>query len=104
MQIQYSASSVEVRRMVDYLAGIFGKMWLTVFIILKLHVPIFAGSAFQYWPYLRKLDLSCNKAAGGGFRESAAHLTSFKQLQLLDIHQCSLSEDDVAALSNIYIF
>lgn len=104
MQIQYSASSGEVSRMVDYMPDIFGKIWHTVFIIIKLHVPIFTGSAFQYWPYLRKLDLSCNKAAGGGFGESAACLTSFKQLQLLDIHQCCLSEDDVAALSNIFFF
>lgn len=61
----------------------------------------YLSSAFQYWPYLRKLDLSCNKAAGGGFGESAACLTSFKQLQLLDIHQCCLSEDDVAALTQV---
>ncbi|XP_075058198.1 leucine-rich repeat-containing protein 31 [Mixophyes fleayi] len=59
------------------------------------------GSAFQYWPYLRKLDLSCNKAAGGGFREAAAHLTAFKQLELLNIHQCCLTGDDVAALTQV---
>ncbi|XP_072264172.1 leucine-rich repeat-containing protein 31 [Pyxicephalus adspersus] len=61
----------------------------------------YLSSAFQYWPYLRKLDLSCNKAAGGGFRESAARLTSFKQLELLDIHQCCLSAEDVAALTQV---
>ncbi|XP_063775669.1 leucine-rich repeat-containing protein 31 [Pseudophryne corroboree] len=59
------------------------------------------SSAFQYWPFLRRLDLSCNKAAGGGFREAAAHLTAFKQLELLDIHQCSLTGDDVAALTQV---
>nr|DBA26158.1 TPA: hypothetical protein GDO54_010455 [Pyxicephalus adspersus] len=66
-----------------------------------LLLAVSPGSAFQYWPYLRKLDLSCNKAAGGGFRESAARLTSFKQLELLDIHQCCLSAEDVAALTQV---
>ncbi|KAM5163740.1 leucine-rich repeat-containing protein 31 [Mantella aurantiaca] len=61
----------------------------------------YLSSAFQYWPYLRKLDLSCNKAAGGGFEESAARLTSFKHLELLDIHQCCLSGNDVAALTQV---
>ncbi|XP_069829923.1 leucine-rich repeat-containing protein 31 [Dendropsophus ebraccatus] len=61
----------------------------------------FLSSAFQYWPYLRKLDLSCNKATGGGFCEAAAQLTAFKQLELLDIHQCSLSSEDVTALTQV---
>ncbi|KAM4041821.1 leucine-rich repeat-containing protein 31 [Anomaloglossus baeobatrachus] len=59
------------------------------------------SAAFQYWPYLRKLDLSCNKAAGGGFSEAAARLTAFKQLELLDIHQCCLSRADVTALTQV---
>ncbi|KAG9468788.1 hypothetical protein GDO78_021933, partial [Eleutherodactylus coqui] len=59
------------------------------------------SSAFQYWPYLLKLDLSCNKATGGGFCEAAARLTAFKQLELLDIHQCCLSRDDVKALTQV---
>ncbi|CAJ0922630.1 unnamed protein product [Ranitomeya imitator] len=58
-------------------------------------------SAFQYWPYLRKLDLSCNKATGGGFCEAAARLTAFKQLEMLDIHQCCLSRADVTALTQV---
>ncbi|KAM3930531.1 leucine-rich repeat-containing protein 31 [Leptodactylus fuscus] len=61
----------------------------------------YLSSAFQYWPYLRRLDLSCNKATGGGFREAAAHLTAFKQLELLDIHQCCLSKDDVTPLTQV---
>ncbi|XP_018409288.1 PREDICTED: leucine-rich repeat-containing protein 31 [Nanorana parkeri] len=61
----------------------------------------YLSSAFQYWPYLRKLDLSCNKTAGGGFGESAVCLTAFKQLELLDIHQCCLSGDDVTALTQV---
>ncbi|XP_044147350.1 leucine-rich repeat-containing protein 31 [Bufo gargarizans] len=61
----------------------------------------YLSSAFQYWPYLRKLDLSCNKATGGGFREAAARLTAFKRLELLDIHQCCLSKDDVTALTQV---
>ncbi|KAM4695516.1 leucine-rich repeat-containing protein 31 [Discoglossus pictus] len=59
------------------------------------------SAAFPHWPCLRKLDLSCNKQARGGFRDAAAHLTTFKQLELLDIHQCSLSGDDVAALTQV---
>ncbi|XP_040284137.1 leucine-rich repeat-containing protein 31 isoform X1 [Bufo bufo] len=61
----------------------------------------YLSSAFQYWPYLRKLDLSCNKATGGGFREAAARLTAFKRLELLDIHQCCFSKDDVTALTQV---
>ncbi|XP_075719773.1 leucine-rich repeat-containing protein 31 [Rhinoderma darwinii] len=61
----------------------------------------YLSSAFQYWPYLRKLDLSCNKATGGGFCEAAARLTAFKQLELLDIHQCCLSRDDVTTLTQV---
>ncbi|KAM8953127.1 leucine-rich repeat-containing protein 31 [Pelodytes ibericus] len=61
----------------------------------------YLSSAFQYWPSLRKLDLSCNKEAGGGFREAAARLTSFKYLEHLDIHQCFLSKDDVASLTQV---
>ncbi|XP_056421097.1 leucine-rich repeat-containing protein 31 [Hyla sarda] len=60
----------------------------------------YLSSAFQYWPYLRKLDLSCNKATGG-FCAAAARLTAFKRLELLDIHQCSLSKDDVTALTQV---
>ncbi|XP_053315576.1 leucine-rich repeat-containing protein 31 isoform X2 [Spea bombifrons] len=59
------------------------------------------SSAFEHWPCLRQLDLSGNKEAGGGFREAAARLTSFKQLELLDIHKCCLSADDIAALTQV---
>ncbi|XP_073530959.1 leucine-rich repeat-containing protein 31 [Phyllobates terribilis] len=61
----------------------------------------YLSSAFQYWPYLRKLDLSCNKATSGGFCEAAARLTAFKQLEMLDIHQCCLSRADVTALTQV---
>ncbi|XP_053566096.1 leucine-rich repeat-containing protein 31 isoform X2 [Bombina bombina] len=59
------------------------------------------SDVFHNWPYLRKLDLSCNKEAGGGFKEAAARLTTFKHLELLDIHQCCLSGDDVDALTQV---
>ncbi|KAM4770766.1 leucine-rich repeat-containing protein 31 [Rhinophrynus dorsalis] len=77
-------------------------------VVLKLHSTglqqdniKYLSAVFQYWPYLQKLDLSCNKQAGGGFREAAARLTAFKHLQLLDIHQCCLSGEDVAALTQV---
>ncbi|OCT80789.1 leucine-rich repeat-containing protein 31 [Xenopus laevis] len=61
----------------------------------------YLSAIFQYWPNLRVLDLSSNKEAGGGFREAAARLTAFKHLERLDIHQCSLSQDDVNALTQV---
>ncbi|XP_027731515.1 leucine-rich repeat-containing protein 31 isoform X5 [Vombatus ursinus] len=59
------------------------------------------GVAFEHLPELRTLDLSGNKEVGGGFKDSAAHLAHLKLLHVLDLHQCSLSEDDVASLASV---
>ncbi|XP_027731512.1 leucine-rich repeat-containing protein 31 isoform X2 [Vombatus ursinus] len=59
------------------------------------------GVAFEHLPELRTLDLSGNKEVGGGFKDSAAHLAHLKLLHVLDLHQCSLSEDDVASLAQV---
>ncbi|XP_072474623.1 leucine-rich repeat-containing protein 31 isoform X2 [Notamacropus eugenii] len=59
------------------------------------------GDAFGHLPELRTLDLSGNKEVGGGFKDSAVHLAHLKHLQVLDLHQCSLSEEDVASLTQV---
>ncbi|XP_068939765.1 leucine-rich repeat-containing protein 31 [Petaurus breviceps papuanus] len=59
------------------------------------------GAAFGHLPELRTLDLSSNKEVGGGFKDSAAHLAHLGHLQVLDLHQCSLSEEDVASLTQV---
>ncbi|XP_029472386.1 leucine-rich repeat-containing protein 31 isoform X4 [Rhinatrema bivittatum] len=65
--------------------------------LLQDHIQ-FLSTAFQYLPDLRKLDLSCNKEAGGGFKDSAP-LATLKQLQVLDLHQCCITEADMVALT-----
>lgn len=55
--------------------------------------------AFASLDVLRTLDLSCNKDLGGGFEDAPAQLALLKHLEVLDLHQCSLTADDVASLS-----
>uniref|UniRef100_A0A8C5YJ90 Leucine rich repeat containing 31 n=1 Tax=Microcebus murinus TaxID=30608 RepID=A0A8C5YJ90_MICMU len=57
--------------------------------------------AFRYLGELRKLDLSCNKKLGGGFEDSSAQLALLKHLEVLDLHQCSLTADDVVLLTQV---
>ncbi|XP_044523664.1 leucine-rich repeat-containing protein 31, partial [Gracilinanus agilis] len=59
------------------------------------------GAAFGHLFELRELDLSSNKEVGGGFKDSAAHLAHLKHLQVLDLHQCSLLEEDIASLTQV---
>ncbi|EMP39829.1 Leucine-rich repeat-containing protein 31, partial [Chelonia mydas] len=59
----------------------------------------YLGRAFQYLPELNKLDLSCNKEIGGGFKDSATHLASFKDLEVLDLHRCCVTEEDMVVLT-----
>uniref|UniRef100_G3WTF0 Leucine rich repeat containing 31 n=1 Tax=Sarcophilus harrisii TaxID=9305 RepID=G3WTF0_SARHA len=59
------------------------------------------GAAFGHLPELRTLDLSSNKEVGGGFKDCAAHLAHLKYLQVLDLHQCSLLEEDIASLTQV---
>ncbi|XP_078522205.1 leucine-rich repeat-containing protein 31 [Lissotriton helveticus] len=61
----------------------------------------FLSAAFKNLTELRKLDLSSNKALGGGFQNSSAELSTLKLLQILDIHKCSITEDDMAALTQV---
>lgn len=62
-------------------------------------LTFFVDAAFGHLGELRKLDLSCNKELGGGFEDSAAQLATLERLEALDLHQCSLTEDDVVSLS-----
>ncbi|XP_045707936.1 leucine-rich repeat-containing protein 31 isoform X2 [Phyllostomus hastatus] len=55
-------------------------------------------AAFGYLGGLRKLDLSCNKELGGGFEDSPAQLATLEHLEVLDLHQCSLTAGDVVSL------
>ncbi|MBZ3869971.1 Leucine-rich repeat-containing protein 31 [Sciurus carolinensis] len=76
--------------------------------VLKLHscglsqksVKIL-DAAFRYLGELRKLDLSCNKELGGGFEDTSALLVMLKHLEVLDLHQCSLTVDDIASLTQV---
>ncbi|XP_072897865.1 leucine-rich repeat-containing protein 31 isoform X4 [Hemitrygon akajei] len=58
------------------------------------------GVALNHVPAMRKLVLSRNGIAGG-FKESATHLLNITELQVFDIHDCSLTEDDISALTQI---
>lgn len=58
------------------------------------------GTALNYVPEMKKMVLSCN-GIGDGFKETATHLLNVTQLQVFDIHECSLTEDDVSALTQI---
>lgn len=58
-------------------------------------------SAFRYLCELRKLDLSGNKDLGGGFEDSSAQLATLEHLEVLDLHQCSLTVGDVASLTQV---
>ncbi|KAJ7424864.1 Leucine-rich repeat-containing protein 31 [Pitangus sulphuratus] len=58
-------------------------------------------TALQHLAELRKLDLSCNREIGGGFKDSTAHLASLKNLEVLDLHQCCVTEEDMAVLSQV---
>ncbi|NWX81720.1 LRC31 protein, partial [Nothoprocta ornata] len=58
-------------------------------------------AALQHLTELRKLDLSCNKEIGGGFKDSTAHLANLKNLEFLDLHQCCVTEEDMTILSQV---
>lgn len=58
-------------------------------------------AAFRFLHNLRKLDLSCNKELGGGFEDSSAQVATLEHLQVLDLHQCSLTAGDVVSLTQV---
>ncbi|XP_070322545.1 leucine-rich repeat-containing protein 31 isoform X2 [Odocoileus virginianus] len=57
-------------------------------------------AAFRYLCELRTLDLSCNKELGGGFEDTAG-LATLEHLEGLDLHQCSLTADDMLSLTPV---
>lgn len=57
-----------------------------------------SDAALQHLAELRKLDISCNKEIGGSFKDAAAHLANLKNLEVLDLHQCCVTEEDVTVL------
>nr|XP_042134838.1 LOW QUALITY PROTEIN: leucine-rich repeat-containing protein 31 [Peromyscus maniculatus bairdii] len=76
--------------------------------VLKLHscglspksVRILDGT-FASLDVLRTLDLSGNKELGGGFEEVPAQLALLEHLEVLDLHQCSLTAHDVESLTQV---
>ncbi|KAM7043911.1 leucine-rich repeat-containing protein 31 [Acridotheres tristis] len=58
-------------------------------------------TVLQHLAELRKLDISCNREIGGGFKASTAHLASLKNLEVLDLHQCCVTEEDMTVLSQV---
>ncbi|XP_062355333.1 leucine-rich repeat-containing protein 31 [Cinclus cinclus] len=58
-------------------------------------------TALQHLAELRKLDISCNREIGGGFKASTAHLASLRNLEVLDLHQCCVTEEDMTVLSQV---
>ncbi|NWI39993.1 LRC31 protein, partial [Picathartes gymnocephalus] len=58
-------------------------------------------TALQHLAELRKLDISCNREISGGFKASTAHLASLKNLEVLDLHQCCVTEEDMTVLSQV---
>ncbi|KAL7990983.1 hypothetical protein Chor_014413, partial [Crotalus horridus] len=57
-------------------------------------------AAFQYLSELRTLDVSCNKLIGGVFQSLAGHLASLTNLEILNLHQCCITEEDMLVLSD----
>ncbi|XP_066477647.1 leucine-rich repeat-containing protein 31 [Tiliqua scincoides] len=58
-------------------------------------------TALQHLLELKTLNVSCNKEIGGGFKNSAAHLASLSNLEVLDLHQCCITEEDMTVLTQI---
>ncbi|KAJ8279272.1 hypothetical protein COCON_G00063380 [Conger conger] len=76
--------------------------------VLRMHMCglrqdslLMLGKALQFLPALEQLDLSCNQGVSGGFAQVSAHLTQLTHLRNLDLHQCSLKEEDVQALVQV---
>ncbi|XP_028813233.1 leucine-rich repeat-containing protein 31 [Denticeps clupeoides] len=59
------------------------------------------GEALKFLPGLQFLDLSGNKATGGGFSEMTMHLAQLTHLRSLALHSCRLTEDDIKALAQV---
>ncbi|XP_053164990.1 leucine-rich repeat-containing protein 31 [Hemicordylus capensis] len=59
------------------------------------------SAALEHLLELRTLDVSCNKGIGGGFQNSAAQLSGLSHLEVLDLHQCCITEEDMTVLTQI---
>ncbi|XP_066565046.1 leucine-rich repeat-containing protein 31 isoform X2 [Amia ocellicauda] len=59
------------------------------------------GNAFPFLSALQQLDLSCNKEAGGGFKQAAAQIGHLSRMQNLDLHLCCLTEEDMEGLNQV---
>ncbi|CAO2613515.1 Leucine-rich repeat-containing protein 31 [Lemmus lemmus] len=59
----------------------------------------FVDGVFASLDVLKTLGISCNKELGGGFEDVPAQLALQKDLEVFDLHQCSLTADDVASLT-----
>ncbi|NXS10822.1 LRC31 protein, partial [Neodrepanis coruscans] len=75
-------------------------IYLKLYIITLSHFSV-SDTALQHLAELRKLDISCNREIGGGFKDSTAHLASLKNLEVLDLHQCCVTEEDMTVLSQV---
>ncbi|XP_042195290.1 leucine-rich repeat-containing protein 31 isoform X4 [Callorhinchus milii] len=50
---------------------------------------------------LTELDFSCNKNVGGAFNEVGTELLNLTKLCVLDVHQCSLTKEDISILTQV---
>ncbi|XP_029001472.1 leucine-rich repeat-containing protein 31 isoform X3 [Betta splendens] len=60
-----------------------------------------AGASLHGLSSMRELDLSCNRGVAGGLRSFTLHLSHLMHLESLDLHQCSLTRDDLEALVQV---
>lgn len=70
--------------------------------IINKNLPI-SDAAFHYLSELRTLDVSCNKLIGGVFQSLAGHLASLSKLEILNLHQCCITEEDMLVLCKKYV-
>ncbi|XP_029001471.1 leucine-rich repeat-containing protein 31 isoform X2 [Betta splendens] len=59
------------------------------------------GASLHGLSSMRELDLSCNRGVAGGLRSFTLHLSHLMHLESLDLHQCSLTRDDLEALVQV---
>ncbi|XP_029955875.1 leucine-rich repeat-containing protein 31 [Salarias fasciatus] len=59
------------------------------------------GGALRGVPLLRELDLSRNKRLTGALGTLTSHLALLSHLESLDLHLCSLTQDDLQALIQV---
>ncbi|XP_027029553.2 leucine-rich repeat-containing protein 31 [Tachysurus fulvidraco] len=60
------------------------------------------GERMKFLVGLEHLDVSCNKACGGGFGTLKASLSFLTHLRCLDLHTCCLTEEDTQTLVQVF--